>query len=238
MAWGGSACAICRSWQQQVFCAACLARFAAPPSGAGQALGAVCAVCAMPAAEPGALCARCQADRPPFERTIAALRYGPPWQRVIHGFKRLEGAGWSRPLSDLMQAPLRAAYAEQAWPQQIVPVPLARGRLLARGHNPAWELARCLAAQLQIPTQPSAVLRCRETPSQRELSRADRLHNLRGAFVLAPGAQGWFKGARVAVVDDVMTTGATVTELALTLRRAGVQSVHVWVLARTPLDTA
>ncbi len=234
MAWGGSACAICRSWQREVFCAACLARFAVPMSP----LSPVCAVCAMPAAEPGVLCARCQADRPPFERTIAALRYGPPWQRVIHNFKRLDGAGWARPLSALMGERLQAAYAGQRWPERIVPVPLARGRLLARGHNPAWELARGLAALLHLPAQPSAVLRCRETPSQRELSRADRLHNLRGAFVVSPDAQALFRGARVAVVDDVMTTGATVTELALALHRAGVQSVHVWVLARTPLEGA
>jgi ComF family protein len=135
----------------------------------------------------------------------------------------------ARVIGGLLAEYLRDAYADAPLPDVIVPVPLGRARLWRRGHNQAALLARWIGAALRIPIRYDACTRTRPTPPQAGLSRTARLRNLAGAFDVIES----FEGRRVAVVDDVMTTGSTVAEVARTLSAAGARSIHVWCAART-----
>ena len=113
-----------------------------------------------------------------------------------------------------------------------VPVPLARERLRERGYNPAWELARRLAREAGLEACADALFRVRDTGHQLGLPRRARSANLRDAFVVAPHRAGWVRGAHLALVDDVMTTGATAEAAVRALLAAGAADVRVWVVAR------
>jgi predicted amidophosphoribosyltransferase len=113
-------------------------------------------------------------------------------------------------------------------------VPLARERLRERGYNQSWELARRLARSLALPARADALFRLRDTGHQLQLDRAARHANLRDAFVVSPRHAAWVRGAAVALVDDVLTTGATAHAATLALLAAGAADVRLWVVARTP----
>ena len=126
-------------------------------------------------------------------------------------------------------------YAQQdARPEVIIPVPLHTGRLRERGFNQALELARPVAARLRIPINIHACARTRGTAAQSDLPAAQRTKNVKGAFELREPLK---EVHRVAIIDDVMTTGATVDELARVLIAAGVENVQVWVCARAVLNS-
>ena len=124
------------------------------------------------------------------------------------------------------------AVKQAGWPlpERLLPVPLHPARLRQRGYNQSLELARPLSRQLDIALDRSCFQRILNTPPQADLPRRQRLHNLRGAFRLSPPPEA----RHVALVDDVVTTGSTVNELARLLLRAGVQRIDVWAVARTP----
>ena len=113
-------------------------------------------------------------------------------------------------------------------PDCLIPVPLHPSRLRERGYNQALEIARPIAARLKIPLAVNAVRRVRATPAQAQLPLRERARNVRGVF----DTRKRFDGRRVAIVDDVMTSGHTVNSLAHCLRRAGAEDVEVWVVAR------
>jgi ComF family protein len=115
-----------------------------------------------------------------------------------------------------------------------VPVPLSDARLRERGYNQAWELARRIARRTGTRAEASLLLRIRDTPHQLDLPPDARAGNVRGAFAIEPRRLGELRGRRVAVVDDVMTTGSTAGEIARVLKLAGAARVEVWVVARTP----
>lgn len=176
-------------------------------------------------------CGRCASHPPPLSRCIAAMDYVFPWDRLLLGLKfgeRLE-------LAPLMASRLARAIARAdigAAPDLIVPIPLSMARLRERGYNQAHEIARRLPLVTERQSRLCArtLVRVRHTDQQAQLPLDERRHNLRGAFaVVAP-----VRGLRVAIVDDVMTSGATLLEAALTLRRAGAADVQAWVAARTP----
>jgi ComF family protein len=111
---------------------------------------------------------------------------------------------------------------------------LSRERLRERGYNQSWELARRLARALALEARADALFRVRDTGHQLGLHRSERAKNLHGAFVVTPHHAAWVRGARIALVDDVLTTGATAHAATRALRAAGVRDVQVWVVARTP----
>ncbi len=192
---------------------------------------ALCPRCALPSPE-AALCGRCLADPPAFDATFAALVYGFPADVLVQALKfRGELA-----LAPLLGEWLACAIPAGARADVVVPVPLSARRLRERGYNQALEVARTLAAARELPLEHGLCTRRRDTPAQSELPWAERARNVRGAFVCHPGVEGRV----VAVVDDVMTTGATLGELARTLKRAGAAGVVNWVVARTlpPADGA
>ena len=160
---------------------------------------------------------------------MACCDYAWPWPSHIGRFKFQGEAGWAATLATLMRStPWVEPTLEQA--QHVLPMPLAPLRLRERGFNQALELARHLAA---AKVRPRLLLRTRETPAQSGLPRAQRLSNLRGAFALEPMHAHELRGRRVVLVDDVMTSGASIFTAAQVLRDAGAAHVSAVVFART-----
>jgi ComF family protein len=221
-------CELCRRWGSARLCGDCLARFAAPVPR--------CGCCALPLALQAPACGECLREPPPFERTVCAVDYVFPWDHLIREFKFHGQTELAGPLA------LRLAAAVQRQGdnavQCVLPVPMNDQRLRERGYDQAWELARRVATALRLPARADALVRTLNTAHQTELGRSARQRNLRAAFFV-PGAQrAALQNTRVALVDDVMTTGATLREAAAALKRAGVAAVDAWVLARTPAPGA
>ena len=215
LAWTGGDCLLCGEESgPELLCAACAAEL--------PALAEHCPQCALPS-RAGAVCGSCL-DRPPhYDRTLALWRYEFPCDRLVQALKyraRLALSGFfarslaSRPLPEV---------------DLIVPMPLHPKRLAERGFNQALEIARGLARRLGRPIEPRGALRVKDTPPQTRLPYEERAKNVRGAFLCKLD----LSGASVAVVDDVMTTGATLNELARALKRAGATRVENFVIART-----
>lgn len=181
-----------------------------------------CRNCAHPLPLPG-LCGRCLTDPPHFDRVIAATRYGFPVDGLIQACK------YGGRLSIV---PALAEILKKQTPQSadlIVPMPLSPMRLRERGFNQALELARAAGSALEAPVDAALCVKSRETPPQTRLPWKQRRKNIRGAFVVL----GDVTGLDIVVVDDVLTSGATMNELARNLKRAGAASVTGWVVART-----
>jgi len=188
---------------------------------------ACCARCALPLPAPAALCGQCQRRPPPWQAAWAPFRYGWPLDRLESRFKFGADLAAGRVLATLWQREPRPP----SLPPALLVVPLHRQRLRQRGYNQALELARPLARALGVPLHVDALRRVRPTGAQTERDAADRRRNVRGAFAVREGTA---LPAHVALLDDVMTTGATLAEAARVLRRAGVRRVEVWALARAP----
>lgn len=184
---------------------------------------------ALGAASPAdGLCGSCQRRAPPFVRTLAALRYETPVPALVAAMKFNGRLNHARLLGQLLADAARALATP--WPQVLVPVPLHRQRLAVRGFNQSTEIGRVVGRALELPLDTSAVRRVLATPPQVGLDEPARRRNIRGAFA---ASRPW-SGARVAILDDVVTTGATVTELSRVLLQAGAESVEVWTAVRTP----
>jgi len=188
-----------------------------------------CPRCALPLATPAPLCGECLQREPPFGVAIVPFVYATPLDQLVTRLKFAGSLAAGRVLSELWIEALRAA--PPPLPQALIPVPLHPQRLRERGYNQALELARPLAHTFAIALHENVLVRTRATPAQSNLDAPERQRNLRGAFAIATGAA---LPEHVAVVDDVMTTGATLRECARTLLLAGAARVDVWALARAP----
>jgi ComF family protein len=214
-------CEVCRAWPAQPVCEACVVRFAQPQPR--------CRRCALPVAQGVAQCGRCLADAPPLDACHASVSYDYPWASLIARFKFNGQAGWARNFAALMRS---APWVEPALESAdiVVPMPLSAERLADRGFNQSLLLARRLAGR---KTDGALLLRVRNTRSQAALDRKERLANVKGAFAVEPLRSHKLRGRHVVVVDDVMTSGASLFTAADALRQAGAASVTALVLART-----
>ena len=229
-------CEVCRAWPARPICDDC-AREAGDP---GHGIHHRCARCALPLTQPlavsapqdPALCVACRLRPAPLDACACALPYDFPWDGLIGRLKFGGEPGLAGPLAALLRAcPAVGQLLSAAdW---VVPLPLAPGRLAERGYNQALELARRLAPRRQLA--PRLLRRVRETPPQTSLDRAARVRNLRQAFEVDPAQAATIQGRRLLLVDDVMTSGATLHEAARVLRAAGAAHVAAVVLARTNL---
>lgn len=216
-----SRCAICRQWPSDPVCETCIAHFAPPR--------ARCSTCALPVPEGVERCGACLIEPPPLAHCLCAVDYAWPWRGLVARFKFHGQPGWDRPLSWLMRS---AAGVDEvlAAADRVLPMPLSRERLAERGYNQAWLLARRLAPD---KADASLLLRIRHTPAQHTLPRAQRLANLEGALVVDPLRAGQVRGRSLVLVDDVMTSGASLHCAARALVLAGAAQVSAIVLART-----
>lgn len=175
-------------------------------------------------------CGECQTGKTFFTLAVIPLFYQKPVNRIITTFKHQRGLAEGRLLAQLLTREIRDHYVDGNMPEVIIPVPLHWQRFLWRGYNQSAELGRQLGKELDIPCHSNVIKRQRRTPSQQGLNREQRLHNLRGAFRVEKRSP--FK--RVALLDDVVTTGSTTSEIAKLLLSQGATEVHLWAIARTP----
>jgi len=212
-------CALCACVTGDAcLCAACLDAIAARAPA--------CPRCALPTPG-GQTCGRCLAHPPAWDAAVAAGVYAFPLDRLVQRLKY----GADLPLASALGERLaNAAAAAGAWSRvdALVPMPLAAARQRERGYNQAREIARAAARSARLPLR-DGLERSRHAAPQAALPWRERVRNVRGAF--APS--GSLAGARVALVDDVMTSGATAAAAASALRKGGAARVEVWVVART-----
>jgi ComF family protein len=212
-------CLLCgAASRDSLLCADCRAELPILPSPR-------CPVCASPAPD-GNICGNCLKSAPAYDATIAVWRYAFPVDRLVQALKfehRLALAGF-------FAAAMQAGALPAA--DLLIPVPLSSARLRERGFNQAAEIARPLARALGVPLNPDICRRTTETLPQTSLPWKERRRNVKNAFECSID----LTGKAIAVIDDVMTTGATLDELARTLKRHGAASVTNWVVARALRD--
>lgn len=192
-----------------------------------------CTTCALPLPAPGLICGQCLRHPPSFDHVAAPWRFAFPVDSLISRFKHQARWPLGRLLAEQLARHLDHAFDEGLpRPDALLPVPLARKRLRQRGFNQAQMLAEWLSPVLAIPVERKLLQRVQDTPSQQQLDAASRRRNLRQAFALINDDD--LAGRHVAIVDDVLTTGATAEALARLLKRAGAARIDVYCLARTP----
>ena len=216
-----SQCRVCQRWPTQPVCEDCVAQFAQPHPR--------CDTCALPLPQGMRLCGACLKAPPPLDRCLAAVAYAYPWSGLIADFKFHDQSGLARSLATLLRA---APWVEPALDAAdvVLPMPLSPQRLSERGYNQAHLLARALS---RSKTHTQVLLRVQDTPAQHTLKREQRLCALAQAFAVDPLLVHKVKGSRVVVVDDVMTTGASLHAVAHVLRAAGSRHITGLVFART-----
>ncbi|MGY1890367.1 phosphoribosyltransferase family protein [Pseudomonas sp. SDT291_1_S447] len=196
-------------------------------------LGEHCVTCALPLVAAGLTCGECLLEPPAFEQVVAPWLYGFPVDSLITRFKHNAKWPFGHLLADVLGQYLQHRFDEGLpRPEALLPVPLAGKRLRQRGFNQAAMLARWLSQSLDLPCEEQVLRRVKETDAQQDLDAKARKRNLRNAFNLMPDAQ--IKDRHLALVDDVLTTGATAQALARLLMNAGAARVDVYCLARTP----
>ena len=217
-------CALCGQENISALCEGCRTQYFTKPVSR-------CACCAIPlSTRQDALCGECLRQAPAFDATVVAADYAPPVDRLVLALKfgnRLE-------VAPLFAELLHAATWRTPLPQLLTAVPLGPQRLVERGFNQALEIARPLSRKMRVKLEPGLAIRHVETRAQSTLHPDERQKNIRNAFVVPAAAMHRVRGRHIGVVDDVMTTGETLNELAATLKRFGAARVTNIVFARTP----
>ncbi len=212
------ACALCNaSSGNALVCAAC--------NGAMPRIADPCPRCALPSRD-GLLCGACLAKPPPFDATVAAWSYAFPANRLLQSLKYAGTLALAEPFAAAVAEAVRARAAPM--PDQLVAMPLSSRRQRERGFNHAHEIARRLSPCVDVPLA-GGLTRTRDAPPQAGLTLRERVRNVRDAFAASDAVAG----CSVAIVDDVMTTGATIGAAARALRKAGAIRIDAWVVART-----
>jgi ComF family protein len=227
-----SMCALCGGGCDDVVCAACREAYAGVRRvRCGQCANPIAQIPSLPSDDVVSICGTCLSNPPAFDATVAAVDYAIPLDQLVLQLKfgaRLALAPWfARQIRDAVLArpglPL---------PDLLCPVPLGPTRLVERGFNQALEIARPLAAALGVACHPALALRTLDTPAQSGVAPSVRASNVRGAFTVED--LDLVEGRHVGLVDDVMTSGHTLGELAATFKRFGAARVTNFVFARTP----
>ena len=189
-------------------------------------VGLACPHCAAPVVTQG-VCAACLQHPPSFSSACAPLIYAGTARYLLIQFKYQRRLSYAQPLIQSLLHELRER--DETLPQALIPVPIHAKRLRERGFNQALELTRPLGAALGVRVWPGAVRRVRETRPQNQLAEDERVANVRGVFALHDGLE---LPEHVAIVDDVLTTGATARELARVFAKHGCKQVDVWCACR------
>jgi len=200
-----------------------------------------CRTCALPLVVPKEnpdwqpVCGHCLRITPPFRQCHCLFTYDYPIDRLVTRLKFNQKPAYGRTFGKLLAAYIQRHYSPADYPDAVVPVPLHSSRFRERGFNQAYEIARSCAKDLGVPLLPQVCERIKATDHQLGLTAAIRRKNLRNAFriTLENESESAQKLKSIALIDDVMTTGATLTELSRAFLKAGIAEVHVWCIART-----
>jgi ComF family protein len=218
-------CALCGTSGKAVICAECKRDYLNQPETR-------CRVCALPLLHADQRCGECLQHPRAFDRTIAACNYVAPLDQSVLSLK----FGHQLALAPVFAEAMRDAILRESEPQlpsMLTVVPLGKNRLRERGFNQAAEIAKPLAKQLGIQLELGLLMRTRDTAQQSSLHPDDRHKNMRKAFALSEDVFNSLEGQHVGVIDDVMTTGTTLNEIAKLLKLHGASSVTNYVFART-----
>lgn len=211
-------CFLCGDASTQALCKSCLADLPYHPF-------LCCPRCARPVQHRSMECKDCQHSPPPFFRTQAIFSYDYPVDKLIHAAKFQSNFALLKLLGNLMSTHLNF----KKRPDVLIPVPLHIKRLRERGYNQSLELAKYIAKNTGLLIDYTVCERCRDTPPQSSLPAKQRRVNLKDAFRVSFIQPHW---QHIALVDDVMTTGTTVTELAKEFSKLGVPQIEIWCCAR------
>ena len=216
-------CPVCLSATERTgLCRNCLSNLTQPRHS--------CHICLVPLErQAGNICIPCSAGVP-FDQVVALARYTPPLSDLICRLKYHNHIYLAKVLGTLLANHIKKH--QRTLPELLVAVPLHKQRIKQRGFNQAVEIARTVSAELNLKTDYRCIEKSKITPLQTTLNSHQRRNNLKGAFRLRKPAYA----KSIALLDDVMTTGATVSEIASLLKKEGVHRVEVWVLARTSLS--
>lgn len=225
-------CLICRRWQGAKLCSACVGLWLHPV--------ARCPRCAidLPDATPAngePACPLCEDQSPEFDRAVCAVHYTAPWSPLLARLKFQTGTALAKPLGDLLA---QAVAPRLSGVNLVVPIPLSRRRLIERGYNQSWLLASHAARKLKLEARYDLLTRPVHTDRLMAMSAEERQQHIADAFALTQQGLRLVPGRDIAIVDDVMTTGATLNAAARTLIEAGARSVSAWVVARTPAPSS
>ena len=216
-----SQCAVCHAWPSQPVCEACVGVFAQPVNR--------CRTCALVTPAGVHQCGACIVTPPPLDICLAAVTYAYPWSGLIADFKFRQHPGWAHSFAQLLRATPWVEPALDA-ADVLIPMPLSRQRLQERGYNQARVLGHALD---RTKLADGVLLRMLDTPAQRTLPRSERLRAVQHAFAVDPLQVGRLAQRRIVLLDDVMTSGASLHAAARVLRAAGAVHVTALVLART-----
>lgn len=197
-------------------------------------LGHCCAVCSLPLDVQASICGKCLREPPGFIHSKIPFRYDYPLNHLILDFKFNHHFARGELLSRLLIDFLHDAYKDQALPDALVPVPIHPWRQFRRGFNQSELLTRDISDAIDIEAHYRLCYRQQQAASQKDSSKQARRDNLKDAFGIAPRKAPLIKGKHLALVDDVVTTGATANELSRLFLQQGAASVVIWALARTP----
>ena len=175
-----------------------------------------------------ALCGQCQLSPPPIDYLISSLEYAYPVGYLISQLKFQYQLSHAKIFSQLLLTKLETYYKQSAMPEIIIPIPLHKKRIRERGFNQALEIARPIAKTLNIPLATRLIQRVKYTQAQSLLNAKERRKNLHNSFAITQA----ISAEHIVLLDDVVTTGATVYELAYLLKKQGVKTVGVWSVAR------
>ena len=232
-----SQCALCRSWPADPVCLPCVTRF--------NPVQRRCSLCArlLPADLSGGsrtlptVCLPCQRHPPPITQTLAVVSYAYPWSGLIRQYKFGNHPGWAPFFTRLMlqNSSINHCLSDLAPADWVLPLPLSPQRLQTRGFNQSWLLTQQLARHSHTAARADArlLVRIRDTRPQSQLLRGERLTNVKGAFMVDPLRAHQLVGRHVVLVDDVMTSGASIYTAAQALQHAGAAQVTALILART-----
>lgn len=228
-----SQCVVCKSWPSSQLCSPCLQRFAEQSVRCPQ-----CALTRTLTEDGQPDCPDCRGQDWALQACWAAVDYDFPWTELIGRYKFERQSGYSDLLAQLLlRTPQVVDRLANLGPRDwLLPLPLSAQRLAERGFNQAWELARALhrSSGCRAGLQARLLIRIRHTEAQTRLNREQRLKNLSGAFMVEPLWAEAIRDRTVVLVDDVMTSGASLNAAAKVLRQAGASRVEALVVARTP----
>jgi len=220
---------VCENPQAKIVCDKCSKRIAINRSQ----IGPSCAVCALPIKPHQSICTQCEEERPAFDHVVYLDLYQEPLRHPLHLLKyqkRLACAsGFALLWNTFHQNALKSCDADV-----LIPVPLSKAKLAARGFNQAWEIAKQLDLPNSVKRAPNLMICQRANAAQASLSRANRTASMQERFVLKADAVTVIKNRHILIVDDVLTTGSTIHSLATTLKQSGAKRVTAWTMFRTP----
>lgn len=221
-------CMLCESTQTSIICKNCLSHMAQHRLH----LGPSCSICALPVSLPQSICAQCQHTKPYFDHTLFLDHYREPLRTALHFLKyqnRLAcAAGFATLWNQIHDKALRECDADV-----LIPAPLSQAKLVARGFNQSWEIAKRLQLPRSVIKAPHWMMNGKASSNQASLTRIERSISSLERFQIKQDATYFLEGKHVIVVDDVMTTGSTMNAMARCLKHHGVKRVTAWAFLRT-----